>query len=251
MSKKYKGKACVYCGRQGVSTTADHVLAREFFLISDRANLPIVPACEECNYGKSLLEQYALTVLPMGNRHLDAHIYSQQNIARRLRKNQALWTNLSLEHLGLWEQGSNNILLPVMSIGIDSEKIQELFAFVVRGLFTYHWDIPLHPKWYPDVAIIRTEAEHEVFSTILTKMGQRVSVTGNLGRGTLIYWGTRSLSPFWWSLWQFTLFEGLRFGNSNLGSVNFTRLSAVTRPDMTLGPFTQEEAGFSGEGFVA
>jgi hypothetical protein len=29
MSKKFKGKICVYCGVEGISETADHVIARE------------------------------------------------------------------------------------------------------------------------------------------------------------------------------------------------------------------------------
>jgi hypothetical protein len=44
-SKRYVGKTCPYCRVPGSSTTRDHVVAREFFLIEDRNNLPIVPAC--------------------------------------------------------------------------------------------------------------------------------------------------------------------------------------------------------------
>lgn len=245
MSKKYIGKTCAYCGREGASTTADHILARQFFLVPDRSNLPIVPACERCNGEKSLLEQYALTVLPLGSRHPDAKTYSDENIPRRLKKNVSLHAGLSLEHSGLWERRSDGLLVPIKSVGIDPEKIQELFALVVRGLFMFHWGMPLHSKWYADVAIIRPEAEHYSFGTILNNMGQRVTVEGDLGRGTFVYWGTRSASRRWWSPWQFTLFGGLQFGNSDAPDQSFSKLSAVTRPDMSLAPFTSEEAGLS------
>lgn len=243
MSKKYKGKACAYCGRERVSTSADHVVAREFFLIQDRANLPKVPACERCNHEKSLLEQYALTVLPIGSRHVDAETYSRQNVPRRLRKNPRIDAGLSLEHSGIWERSSGSIMVPLYSVAITTSTLKKLFVFITRGLYAYHWGMPLHPKWYPDVAIIKPEAESESFRAIFNKMGRRRSVKGNLGRETFVYWGTKSLSLCWWSLWQFTLFGGLRFGSSHLPGDSFTKLSAVTRPDISLGPFTREEAG--------
>jgi 5-methylcytosine-specific restriction endonuclease McrA len=51
--KKYVGKPCAYCGKDGISETRDHVVAKEFFLEEDRANLPLVPACGICNGEKS------------------------------------------------------------------------------------------------------------------------------------------------------------------------------------------------------
>lgn len=64
MSKKYKGKICVYCA-DAISVTGDHVFAREFFLETQRDNLPQVPACEKYNNRKSVLEHYLTTVLPL------------------------------------------------------------------------------------------------------------------------------------------------------------------------------------------
>jgi hypothetical protein len=44
-------------------------------------------------------------------------------------------------------------------------------------------------------------------------------------------------------LWQFTIFGGLQFGNENTAGASYTRISAVTRPDMSSAPFTDEEIG--------
>jgi hypothetical protein len=71
MSKKYKGKLCVYCA-SGIATVADHVIAREFFLPARRANLSKVPACHNCNDVKGRLEHYLTAVLGFGARHADA-----------------------------------------------------------------------------------------------------------------------------------------------------------------------------------
>ena len=89
-SKKYIGKQCAYCGRDGISKTADHVFAQQFFVEKDRQGLPKVPSCNDCNGSKSTLENYALTVLPLGSRHCDARAYSEANIERRLRRNNAI-----------------------------------------------------------------------------------------------------------------------------------------------------------------
>ncbi|QUN41481.1 hypothetical protein KEH56_18815 (plasmid) [Burkholderia cenocepacia] len=65
-SKRFRNKTCVYCGLEQGANTADHVIAREFFLLAGRDNLPKVPACQECNTAKSRLEHYVLSVLLMG-----------------------------------------------------------------------------------------------------------------------------------------------------------------------------------------
>lgn len=44
MSKAFKGKTCVYCGGTDMSSTEDHVFARQFFPEERRAGLPKVPA---------------------------------------------------------------------------------------------------------------------------------------------------------------------------------------------------------------
>ena len=44
----------------------DHVIARGFFLPSERGELPQVPACKQCNNEKSRIEHHLTTVLPFG-----------------------------------------------------------------------------------------------------------------------------------------------------------------------------------------
>lgn len=38
MSKKFKGKKCAYCAERE-SVTGDHIFAREFFLVAERAEV--------------------------------------------------------------------------------------------------------------------------------------------------------------------------------------------------------------------
>lgn len=243
-SKRFIGKQCAYCSRDGISKTADHVFARQFFVEKDRPNLPKVPSCEDCNGSKSALENYALTVLPLGSRHCDAKAYSEANMERRLMRNDGICSQLSVQHPGLWEQQPNGLLLPIMSVGIDQEKICALFALIVKGLFMFHWGLALNEKWWADVAIIKSEGERTVFGTLLEKIGPAQEVVqSNLGRGTFAYAGVRSATARWFSLWQLTVFGELRFGNADARNRAFTKLSVVTRPDMSRKPFTAEEMG--------
>ena len=48
---------CVYCS--GVTETRDHVPSKVFLDEPYPENLPVVPACESCNHGFSLDEEYA------------------------------------------------------------------------------------------------------------------------------------------------------------------------------------------------
>src|SRR5438552_3077487 len=88
MSKKFKGKPCVYC-RDRLSEDGDHVVSRMFFPINRRAHLPKVPACKACNNEKSLLEHYLTAVMPFGARHADAAEVIEMTPAR-LAANRAL-----------------------------------------------------------------------------------------------------------------------------------------------------------------
>jgi hypothetical protein len=69
---RFRGRRCVYCGRDGACSTSDHEIARGFFLKTARENLPQVPACVSCNNEKARLEQHLLTVLPFGAQHAAA-----------------------------------------------------------------------------------------------------------------------------------------------------------------------------------
>jgi hypothetical protein len=233
-SKKYHGKACSYCDRPGISIAPDHVLARKFCLEEDRQDLPQVPVCGECNTKKSALETYALTVLPLGSRHVDARKYSEENVGRRLQHNAHITSSLRLNSSGVWEQATDGLLIPVYSLELDQDKIRELVGFIVRGLFRFHYGEPLNSKWIADATIIRPEGEEVVFKTISEQFGpfgERVSA--NLGRGTFIYQGYRSHRLKWISVWRCTFFDGLQFGNGEVPDQAFATLSVITRPDMT------------------
>ena len=90
----YKGRQCVYCV-EARAESADHVIARKFFLVNRRDKLPQVPACKRCNGEKAQLENYLMVVLPFGARRTDAAVNLQTTVPKRLGKNRKLHEELA------------------------------------------------------------------------------------------------------------------------------------------------------------
>lgn len=139
MSKKYKGKTCVYCAKEGASFTGDHVIARSFFSETERDNLPQVPTCIKCNNQKSTLETYLTALLPQGAQHREDVSSYWEDSRKRIEKNQRLQRELKsgatiFKKTDETGNTSTNILLP-----IDSGKILELSKYIARGLLFHHW----------------------------------------------------------------------------------------------------------------
>src|SRR3990167_5183701 len=107
MSKKYKGKTCVYCQERPSIRQGDHVFSRELFLESERANLIKVPACDECNNDKSKHEHYLTSLLPFGGLHVDAKEHLSTMVPPRLEKNQKLKRELNAGMMYVTRTGEN------------------------------------------------------------------------------------------------------------------------------------------------
>jgi hypothetical protein len=144
MSKKFKGKPCVYCSNN-VASMADHVFAREFFLPARRADLPKVPACHTCNDEKGRLEHYLTTTLGFGACHADALTNLAEMVPARLAKNAALARFLNYGEGRVWAP-EGRLVVPVMTLPIDGDKIGQLFRFIVKGLMWHHWGVLLDTR---------------------------------------------------------------------------------------------------------
>ena len=204
MSKRFKGKPCVYCVERQ-STQPDHVFAREFFLPGRRDNLPKVPACAPCNHDKSKLEHYLTSVLPFGGRHLDANTHLAQMVPGRLAKNQALHRRLAAMQSRVWTR-EGSIHIPATTLPFDSDKVDELFRYIVKGMAWHHWRVLLAPEagvWAGGLS----RAGRELHGQLLAMNGKRVS--GNLGEGTFNYEGLQSPDSPKVTVWTFSIFGGI------------------------------------------
>ena len=152
-SKKFKGKTCVYCSVAGSSDTGDHVVAREFFEIDQRGNLPKVPACARCNSEKSKLETELTAILPQGARHSENLRSLWDASHARIAKNRRLQTSLATGARVTRRIQPNGLIVEEASLPIDSDKILALACLIAKGLLFHHWqvitavDVPVLPAF--------------------------------------------------------------------------------------------------------
>jgi hypothetical protein len=222
MSKKYKGKTCVYCS-EATSTTGDHVIGREFFLPGRRDNLPIVPACESCNNEKSQLEHYLMAVLGFGGRHPDASVNLDTMVRRRILKNAKLHSELA----AAFAQSGGT------TIPIDHARLEKLFAMIARGLLWYHWQVVLGPN-HSSIASIFSVSGEFPFDRMFKAWDTPNRVNVDLGRGTFCYEGAQATDSPQTTIWRFSMYGGIIFGGDpkvpGLGSLAV----AVTGPAMLI-----------------
>ena len=124
-SKKFRDKTCVYCGRERMASTGDHVVAREFCPGTARENLPKVPACVACNNAKSKLEHYVLAVLPMGSLLPSAAAAIIEQVGPRLAKNEALRRQLASGQQMRWSRTPDGRWQESVALPFDTTKLSE------------------------------------------------------------------------------------------------------------------------------
>ncbi|WP_456280989.1 hypothetical protein M1D55_02330 [Cupriavidus sp. JZ107] len=217
MSKQYKGKVCVYCARPGESSTGDHVVARSFFSVDERNNLPQVPACAPCNSAKSTLETYLTALLPQGARHQDDVSDYWAESRRRIDKNQKLYRELQAG--AAISRRADRIAEPVteMAIPIDSSKLLDLSKYIAKGLLYHHWQV-IVPKDQIVRSQFMNEAGELTFSGVINKLQEMaanaslddvVKTTGliQLGRETVTYEGFFSPLDAPLSMWRLNFYR--------------------------------------------
>lgn len=226
MSKKYKGKICVYCV-EAESTSTDHVFARKFFLEADRTGLPQVPSCDPCNRAKSTLEHYLVSVLPFGARHSGAR-NNLELVPGRLAKNKKLHREIAAG----WRQvliKQDDIYLRTATVPTDPSRIEELFGLIVRGLIWWHWKTYLTCDHFVQVWAL-TDAGERLFEQHLFGKHAANQVACDLGDGTVCYEGKQGVEPEI-TAWRIAMYGGLQFGDSQNPDECSSAIYAITGPN--------------------
>jgi hypothetical protein len=213
MSKKHRGKQCVYCGA-AESTSADHVFARSLFLQRHRGDLPQVPACKSCNQDKSRLEHYLATLLPFGGRHETARERLETDIRQRLARNMALHSRLRQGERRVFSK-EGELIVPVMAMPVDTVSLLRWCDYVAKGLAAYHWKCVLGTHCTVRSMSLTAAGERE-FDRLMTNCSSR-ALRKDLGAGTVVYEGVTLASKPNASLWRLRLYGGLRFMESGDG----------------------------------
>ncbi len=228
MSKKFKNKLCVYCSK-AQSTSADHVLAREFFLPRHRGNLLKVPACGYCNGEKGKLENYFGSLLPFGGRHPEAKENLVSMVPRRLRNNARLHRDLFQGQGAVWDK-PDALIIPAMTLPIDSERFVRLFQFIGKGLIWHHWRAYLTDEHFVKVWTLN-RAGDDWFDRRLFHLNANARVTKNLGAGAFTYEGAQGVDCPEITVWRLSMYGGVRVSDDLGYRGNFSsRINIVTGP---------------------
>ena len=212
MSKAFKGRTCVYCTVDGSSTTADHVLAREFFPADCRHGIPKVPSCNSCNNAKSHLEHYLCTALPFGGRHKRSAEILTELVPRRLERNQ----KLKVEFTGGLSSGASvsraGHIQPRKTFNVDADKIVQLYEFIVRGLCWSEWQLLL-PKSISEIQVgLLTSDGAEIADRLLNLNSKRRS-HGLVADGLFQYEGVQAVDNDLITIWKMSLY-GVEFADA-------------------------------------
>lgn len=208
-SKKYKNKTCVYCAGEEISSTGDHIFAREFFLEEQRSNLPQVPACEVCNNKKSELEHYLTAVLPFGGQHIDSKENLSLMAPKRLNKNRPLHEKLRSGMKRDWFETESGVLVKSTSIPIDFNRLEMLFDYIVRGLCWKHMRVQLFKEDIVQVMAL-TKTGEEFFEKRFFSLNAKYHVEKNLGDGTVSYEGVQGIDNPKVTAWRINLYGGIQ-----------------------------------------
>ncbi|WP_277057778.1 hypothetical protein [Trichlorobacter lovleyi] len=230
MSKKYKNKLCIYCA-QRQSVTGDHIFAREFFLPAQRANLPQVPTCQECNNEKSKLEHYLTALLPFGGRHPDASENLKIMVPPRLAKNVKLHRTLASSRDRVFiKEADSAIFQPTTALPIHPDAIEELFGLILKGLSWYHWNVYFADEHQIQVYSLTSFGE-DFFENRFFKLNAASRVEVNLGNGTVHYEGIQAQDCAQITVWRFKLYGGLMLaGDPNAPQEQSTQIAAISGP---------------------
>ena len=221
MSKKYKGKTCVYCSEK-LSDTGDHIFAREFFLVNERAKPLKVPACNACNNRKSRLEHYLTSVLPFGGKHSQAKENLGTMVPKRLKQNMKL-------HNELRDGLNRNNEKGRMSIPLEGSALNELFRYIAKGLTWLHWDTIIERDTFVLATALTIAGErllYEKFISISSKY-----IENSVGKDSFLYLGAQAIDNDQITAWLFKIYAGIEMsGASDIEDEHSESIGVITCP---------------------
>lgn len=227
MGKGFKGKTCIYCG-SAESDTADHVIARGFFLPGEAENLPKVPACANCNNEKSRIEHYLTTVMPFGGQHAAASETLASLTPPRLEKNQKLHSVLADSIAMMFTSRDGGPWNSEMTVRIDGKELERLFGYIARGLAWHHWNV-LFTAEHLVLAGFVAGLGPKLFEALLS-LGVKRREAGNYGGGVFVYEGVQAKECSELTVWRMSLYGAQVSGDLRHPLVRCENAYAITTP---------------------
>ena len=204
-SKKFKNKACAYCGRSDRPTEKEHVLAQQFVLKGTSVKeWPTAPACRRCNKEKSDLERYLTAAMMFAGQHADALANLEENGERRLAKHPELRAALAKRSM-VWVR-HGDLIVQRWAFDFDFEKLGKLCQLMAKGLAWHHWKVVLGADCFVEVHRPLTGQVGVEFKKFRRMRGVRE--TGSVGGDTFVYSGAQGTDNPQVTVWEFVLYGG-------------------------------------------
>jgi hypothetical protein len=226
MAKRPVNKTCVYCCNRP-ATTWDHVFARSFMPVARRANLPKVPACEQCNNEKSKLENELAAILPFGGRHTDARQHLTTAVPGMLAQNLRLHRELQEGASTNWVLNEKGTFDLAPSVPVAGDMVERLCAYIARGLAWKHWHVRFGSDCAVAAFVLAPKLGETMFNAIL-HTGSTHRANGDFGDGAFVYEGTQSADDPSLSAWIFSIYGGATFAASDLAEGLASKIGVLT-----------------------
>ena len=225
---RFGGETCAYCCTEP-STSDDHVFARGFFIEAQRPGLVQAPACAACNGDKNKLESEMMVVLGFAGRHADATQNLSDQVAHRLtnKANARVARDLRTGTRALWLI-ENGVVRRGMSIPVDWAKVELLFGFIARGLAWHHFDkLQLGADCSVGIVNMVGRDGHMFRQFLGLNAGRRVEE--DVGQGTFHYRGAQAGENPQITVWEFSIYGGIRTADSGDGVHNIGVMTGPNR----------------------
>lgn len=160
-----------------------------------------------------------MAVLGFGARHPDALVNIDTMVRRRILKNAKLHAQLAEGFAR--SEGT--------TVPIDHVPLERLFAMIAKGLLWYHWQVLLKPGYSATAAVFSAFGE-SFFNQMFNGWNTPKRVKQNLGKGTFCYEGAQATDCSEASLWRFSIYGGVIFGDSKVPGPASLAV-AITGPD--------------------
>lgn len=216
------------CG--GVATTRDHIPPRGLFPAPRPHNLVTVPACEKCNHGSSLHDEYFRLTVATGSRSSpQSFSLLQQRILPRMSKNPALIAELMRSVHWAPVRSEGGIFLghaPVFPI--DRPRIQIVIEKIVKGLY-YHRNKRRLPSDQVVTPFLYNPTIEKQFQEAITLLPLY-----NVGDGSVFsYRYLMGDGPSPMSYWFFMFYNDTTFIITRTLLVSTSQVGASTEPTST------------------
>jgi len=160
-----------------------------------------------------------MVVLPFGYRHPDALETLETLVPGRLRNNRKLHAYLKANSTG-------------QNIPFDGASMEKLFKLIVRGLMWHHWKLYINNETHSirysllNANVAFTRSFEEAFMRCPT----REHVSEVVGNGAFCYEGKQEIDDPTRSIWRFSIFGDLVFGEGANSEPMPTRVVVMTGP---------------------